>query len=128
MAGEIHVQKFISITQAIYFIHDKVWNYYNLDLVECNEKDESWKGANIFSREGGGAVCLWGGGDQNFWGGQRGGGPVFFSVSQRGGPKFFKGQRRGTKIFSQNFFAPSAQFLFEYIIQEFSAPSPQLSL
>ncbi len=36
-------------------------------------------------------------GDQNFWGGQRGG-PVFFS-EPKGGTEFFEGQRGGNQIF-----------------------------
>ncbi len=53
------------------------------------------------------------GGTRIFWGSQRGD-QNFFSGSKEGDQNFLKVKEWGTKIFSENFFVPSAQFLLRY--------------
>ena len=71
---------------------------------------------------GGGPSVGWG--DQNCLGWSKGGNQFFFSGS-KGGPEFFEDQRGGTKIFSQFFVAPSAQFIPKFITNKYFAPPAQ---
>ncbi len=80
-------------------------------------------GSYHFLPGGGPSVC-WGGGPE-FFGVVKGGDQNFFGGS-KGGTKIFWASRRGVpKFFLNKIFAPSAEFLLSYIIQQFFAPLPQ---